>query len=416
MLSSCFQKKRNASTRKQCFTTSGNAPVKCLTLDLRKTYTLAKKTKKRSGSVLEDGRTKKGKSEQSLFDDENGDYIVKEMEVWNEVYLIEKLIGRGSFGQVVKAVHIETEEQVAIKIIKNKQSFTEQAQIEIQLLDALNIHQDPHLDLIVEMKEAFMHKNHVCIVYELCSFNLYEVIRKGGYVGLPLGLVRKFALQLLHALRILSDVGIIHCDLKPENILLRDPRKPFIKLIDFGSSCFVNQRAYTYIQSRFYRSPEVILGHQYGTAIDMWSCGCVLMELLTGEPLFPGSSEAEQICRICDLLGLPSVPFIEKTSKDRLNKYFCKVRPNEYRLIPSKSFRPTYPTLSAIIERIRYRKQASTTDLHRFQDLVSKMLILDPEKRISPAEALNHPFFVQMVDQSSNTDLVDEQLSSAYKF
>jgi len=91
----------------------------------------------------------------------------------------------------------------------------------------------------------------------------------------------------------MDDHNIIHCDLKPENILLRKKNKSGIKIIDFGSSCFGDKRVYTYIQSRFYRSPEVIFGLEYSTAIDMWSFGCVLFELYTGDPLFPGESESE---------------------------------------------------------------------------------------------------------------------------
>ena len=81
--------------------------------------------------------------------------------------------------------------------------------------------------------------------------------------------------------------------MKPENILLKAPNKSGIKVIDFGSSCFEAERIYTYIQSRFYRAPEIILGIPYTPAIDMWSFGCVLAELYTGFPLFPGENEAE---------------------------------------------------------------------------------------------------------------------------
>ncbi len=83
----------------------------------------------------------------------------------------------------------------------------------------------------------------------------------------------------------------MHCDLKPENILLKNIKKSGLKIIDFGSSCFEFERMYTYIQSRFYRSPEVILGLAYGMPIDMWSFGCILAELYVGFPLFPGENE-----------------------------------------------------------------------------------------------------------------------------
>jgi serine/threonine protein kinase len=98
---------------------------------------------------------------------------------------------------------------------------------------------------------------------------------------------------MLQALKFMRDENIIHCDMKPENILLKSKDKSGIKVIDFGSSCFSDQRIYTYIQSRFYRAPEIMLGIPFTTAIDMWSVGCILIELYIGVPIFPGESEFE---------------------------------------------------------------------------------------------------------------------------
>jgi dual specificity tyrosine-phosphorylation-regulated kinase 2/3/4 len=98
---------------------------------------------------------------------------------------------------------------------------------------------------------------------------------------------------------------VIHCDLKPENILLKDPTKSGIKIIDFGSSCFQDERVYTYIQSRFYRAPEIILGIPYTTCIDMWSFGCIMAEFCIGYPIFPGEDEMEQLGMIMEVCGLP---------------------------------------------------------------------------------------------------------------
>ena len=111
--------------------------------------------------------------------------------------------------------------------------------------------------------------------------------------------LRTVAKQLLQALAFLArpDVDIIDCDLKPENVMLETLECKGVKLIDFGSACKSNEKTYTYIQSRFYRSPEVILGLSYSVAIDMWSLGCMLVELYTGEPLFAGSDGVNMIHR-----------------------------------------------------------------------------------------------------------------------
>lgn len=174
-----------------------------------------------------------------------------------------------------------------------------------------------------------MWRNHLCLVFELLSYNLYDLLRNTNFRGVSLNLTRKFAQQLCTALLFLStpELNIIHCDLKPENILLCNPKRSAIKIVDFGSSCQLGQRVcilfqqisvpcafliyikeflsyvfilslfqiYQYIQSRFYRSPEVLLGIPYDLAIDMWSLGCILVEMHTGEPLFSGANEVRFI-------------------------------------------------------------------------------------------------------------------------
>ena len=108
----------------------------------------------------------------------------------------------------------------------------------------------------------------------------------------------------------MKSVGVIHCDLKPENILLKNSKKSAIKVIDFGTGCFENSTYYTYIQSRYYRAPEIILGIPYTTAIDMWSYGCILVELYNGYPIFAGEDEIEQLAIIMEYKGVPPVKMI----------------------------------------------------------------------------------------------------------
>ena len=158
------------------------------------------------------------------------------------------------------------------------------------------------------------------------SINLYEFLKSNKFQGITLTLIKRFAFQILQALCLLSEHDIIHCDLKPENILLKHPNHSAIKVIDFGSSCFGDKRLYTYIQSRFYRAPEIILGIPYTTAIDMWSFGCILVELFTGYPLFPGESEAEQLLCIMEVLGPPPADVMAKATRLDLffiNNEFC---------------------------------------------------------------------------------------------
>ena len=165
---------------------------------------------------------------------------------------------------------------------------------------------------IIRIKDHCVFRNHLVISFELFSINLYEFIKNNNFEGVSLSLIRRFAIQILQALKYLREENLIHCDLKPENILLKSPDKSGIKVIDFGSSCFTNEIIYTYIQSRFYRAPEIILGIRYSPAIDMWSFGCILTELFTGMPLFPGESEQEQLSLIMEVLGLPAEHILQQ--------------------------------------------------------------------------------------------------------
>ncbi|XP_027710994.1 dual specificity tyrosine-phosphorylation-regulated kinase 1B isoform X2 [Vombatus ursinus] len=365
------------------FRDATSAPLRKLSVDLIKTYKhinevyYAKKKRRAQQGPPEDASTKKERKVLNHgYDDDNHDYIVRSGERWLERYEIDSLIGKGSFGQVVKAYDHQAQELVAIKIIKNKKAFLNQAQIELRLLELMNQHDTEMKYYIVHLKRHFMFRNHLCLVFELLSYNLYDLLRNTHFRGVSLNLTRKLAQQLCTALLFLAtpELSIIHCDLKPENILLCNPKRSAIKIVDFGSSCQLGQRIYQYIQSRFYRSPEVLLGTPYDLAIDMWSLGCILVEMHTGEPLFSGSNEVDQMNRIVEVLGLPPAPMLEQAPKAR--KYFDRLPGGGWTLRRSKDLR---------------------------KDLVLRMLEYEPAARISPLGALQHGFFRRTADEATNT-------------
>ncbi|RKO87190.1 kinase-like domain-containing protein, partial [Blyttiomyces helicus] len=232
------------------------------------------------------------------YDNEEWDYILFVNDILGapegQQYQILDVLGQGTFGQVVKCLNLKTKETVAVKVIKNKPAYYNQSLVEVAILDLVSFQNDD-LKHIVRQKDTFQFRSHLCIIFEMLSVNLYELIKQNQFRGLSTNLVRVFVSQILDALVVLNRARIIHCDLKPENILLKSLDSPSIKVIDFGSACHENQTVYTYIQSRFYRSPEVLLGLPYSSAIDMWSLGCIAAELFLGLPLFPGSSEYNQI-------------------------------------------------------------------------------------------------------------------------
>jgi dual specificity tyrosine-phosphorylation-regulated kinase 2/3/4 len=181
------------------------------------------------------------------FDDSKGNYRVTMKDHIAFRYEILGFLGKGSFGIAVKAFDHKRKDEVALKIIKNKKKYYYQAGVELKILQFLKENDLEDTMNIIHMKDYVVFRKHLCISFELMSINLYEFLKLNEFEGLSLGLIRRFAIQLLYALKYLKENDVIHCDLKPENILLKDPAKSGIKIIDFGSSCFQGERVYTYI-------------------------------------------------------------------------------------------------------------------------------------------------------------------------
>ena len=255
---------------------------------------------------MPDGMVEPAGPKNNGYDTNNGDYIVNLHDHINYRFEIIAKIGKGSFGSVLKCVDHKCDKNgsnngpwiVALKIIWNKPRLQRQGLVEVDLLEHMKNNDVADKMNIVWMIEHFSFRNHMCITFEMLSINLYEYIKVHNFLGFDEFLVCKFTVQILKSLKYMKEHNIIHCDLKPENILLWKAEGCKIKVIDFGSSCFADKSIYTYIQSRYYWAPEIILGVPYTTAIDMWSVGCIAYELYTGYPLFAGEDEQHQLSLI----------------------------------------------------------------------------------------------------------------------
>ncbi|KAH6683431.1 hypothetical protein B0J14DRAFT_647645 [Halenospora varia] len=315
------------------------------------------------------------------YDDERGDYSIVQGDHLSYRYEIIDVLGKGSFGQVVRCIDHKTGGLVAVKIIRNKKRFHQQALVEVNILQKLREWDPQNKHSMVNFTQSFYFRGHLCISTELLDMNLYEFIKSNAFRGFSLEIVRRFTKQLLSSLLLLKSKKVIHCDLKPENILLAHPMHSEIKVIDFGSSCFENERVYTYIQSRFYRSPEVILGMTYGMPIDMWSLGCILAELFTGVPIFPGENEQEQLACIMEVFGPPEKHLIEKSTRRKL--FFDSLgKPRLTVSSKGRRRRPSSKTLSQVMK----------TDEEPFLDFLARCLRWDPDRRMKPDEAVRHEF------------------------
>ncbi|KAJ4462531.1 putative Dual specificity tyrosine-phosphorylation-regulated kinase 4 [Paratrimastix pyriformis] len=333
------------------------------------------------------------------YDDDRGDYHVVLHDHLSYRYEVVDACGKGSFGQVLKVFDHRLQRPCALKIIRNKKRFHCQGLVEVKILEFLKEHglvvevkileflkeHDPDdVTNNVRMEEYFYFRNHLCISFELLSINLYEFMKNSNFTSMSLSLIRRFAVQLLNSLRYLHRHHIIHCDLKPENILLKHPLKSGIKVIDFGSSCFESERIYTYIQSRFYRSPEVILGLPYDVAIDMWSFGCILAELYTGYPLFPGENEVEQLACIMEVLGLPPRRLVESSTR---RKYFFDSQGHP-RIVANSRGKKRKPGAKDLPSVLRCPDPL-------FIHFLEGCLRWDPRERFTPEDALQHEWILE---------------------
>ncbi|THY22463.1 kinase-like protein [Aureobasidium pullulans] len=335
----------------------------------------SKQAKKHVGDISAAGTTNFG------YDDERGDYNIVMGDHLGYRYEVIDVLGKGSFGQVVRCIDHKLGTLCAVKIIRNKKRFHQQALVEVNILQKLKEWDPDEANATLTITSSFYFRNHLCITSPSLSINLYEFIRTHNFSGFSIQLIRRFARQILACLCLLQSKRIIHCDLKPENILLCDPRRADVRVIDFGSSCKADEKVYTYIQSRFYRSPEVILGSDYGLGIDMWSFGCILAELFTGYPIFPGENEQEQLACIMEIFGPPARDIIEKASRRKLF-FDSSLKPRVTVSSKGRRRRPSSKTLSGAIK----------CDDEAFLDFLSQCLRWDPEKRLRPDQAVSHPF------------------------
>ncbi|VEU40771.1 unnamed protein product [Pseudo-nitzschia multistriata] len=355
-------------------------------------------------------------------------------------YLVECELGSAAFSTAYKCVDFSSEdndvrEEVCLKVIKNTKDFFDQSLDEIKILELLRQTGQCDENYILRVKTFFYYREHLIIVTELLRRNLFEfgksIIDNDEEPYFTLPRLAYITRQCLIALRFVHNLGLVHSDVKPENILLGSYSRAQIKLIDFGSSCYLTDRQSSYIQSRSYRAPEVVLGLPYDGKIDVWSLGCVVAEMYTGEVTFQNDSIVSMLSRIEAYRG--SFPRHMVAQGRQSNRFFTKsgllyevvgdsddeegasgnrIAPapdDELSDCDSESehtefdvFQPKSTRLSSRLgfdEDLMDGYGDKNTPIERhieqmFTDFVARLLTIDPDGRPTAEEALNHPYMV----------------------
>ncbi|KAL8153545.1 hypothetical protein V2J09_011305 [Rumex salicifolius] len=302
-------------------------------------------------------------------------------------YHVTEYLGSAAFSKAIQAHDLHTGMDVCIKVIKNNKDFFDQSLDEIKLLKYVNTHDPADRYHLLRLYDYFYYREHLLIVCELLKANLYEFHKfnreSGGEVYFTMPRLQSITIQILEALKFLHGLGLIHCDLKPENILVKSYSRCEVKVIDLGSSCFETDHLCSYVQSRSYRAPEVILGLPYDNKIDVWSLGCILAELCTGNVIFQNDSPATLLARVIGIIGPIQQEMLAK-GRDTC-KYFTKNHMLYERNQESNRLEYLIPKKSSLRHRLPMGDQG-------FIDFISYLLEINPRKRPSASEALNHPW------------------------
>ncbi|EFE39056.1 hypothetical protein TRV_06272 [Trichophyton verrucosum HKI 0517] len=320
-----------------------------------------------------------------------------------------KIVGNGSFGIVFQTKLSPGGEDAAIKRVLQDKRFK-----------IMRIVRHPN---IVELK-AFYYSNgdrkdevYLNLVLEYVPETVYRASRYFNKLKttMPLLEVKLYTYQLFRSLAYIHSQGICHRDIKPQNLLL-DPSTGILKLCDFGSAKILvaNEPNVSYICSRYYRAPELIFGAtNYTTKIDVWSTGCVMGELMLGQPLFQGESGIDQLVEIIKILGTPTREQIRTMNPNYMEHKFPQIKPHPFNKVPSRRpysfsfFFFFFHLCMLICSSYQVFRKAS----HEAIDLITALLEYTPTQRLSSIEALCHPFFDEL--REPNVRLPDSRHPNA---
>ncbi|KAF9181346.1 dual specificity protein kinase kns1 [Haplosporangium sp. Z 11] len=336
------------------------------------------------------------------WDDKEGHYIVNPGDQLTSRYKIMRQLGQGTFGKVVECYDRQTGRYCAIKVIRAVQKYRDASKIEIRVLNTLKRYDPRNSYKCLHLNEHFDFRNHVCMVFDLLGQSIYDWLKDNHFCPFPPNHLQHFARQLLTSVAFLHRLRLIHTDLKPENILLvsgdykevpykksntttrRVLLNPDIRLIDFGSATFQDEHHSSVVSTRHYRAPEIIL-----------------IEFLTGEALFQTHDNLEHLAMMEVVLGRFPDRLIRASQKAG-QKYFVNGRldyPNGETKHNSRKYVKALRPLEDYV--MAKRNQHDNFEVaQEFLDLLYRLLAYDPADRITAAEALRHPYFDLVLEET----------------
>ncbi|CAL9160233.1 unnamed protein product, partial [Musa hybrid cultivar] len=311
-------------------------------------------------------------------------------------YMAERIVGTGSFGVVFQAKCVETGEAVAIKkVLQDKRYKNRELQIML-LLDHPNVVQLKHYFFSTTEKDEI----YLNLVLEYVSETLHRTVKYYTRMNqhVPLIYVKLYTYQICRGLAYIHHVaGVCHRDIKPQNLLV-NPHTHQLKLCDFGSAkkLVPGEPNISYICSRYYRAPELIFGAtEYSTAIDMWSVGCVLTELLIGQPLFPGESGVDQLVEIIKILGTPTREEIKCMNPNCTEFKFPQIKAHPWHKLFHKWIPPE--AVDLVSRLLQYSPNLRFTSVSTLEQII----ILHFFSSMLQLEACAHPFFDELRDPNT---------------
>ncbi|AWP08955.1 putative dual specificity tyrosine-phosphorylation-regulated kinase 4-like isoform 2 [Scophthalmus maximus] len=295
-------------------------------------------------------------------------------------FQILEVIGTGYSGEVIKCLDHKTKERVAVKVFRDNSSVRRQGEAEVKILKTLRKCDKDRSANIVHIKEKFYFRQHLCITFDLFDEDLYRALKRTKKPGFSERELRKYTMDMLKCLQLLKKNNIVHGDLKTNNILvLRKDREKHVAVGDYGGSYLTTESHKPPIHTLNYVAPELLLGKRCSPAIDMWSLGCILAELHIGHLLFIGSNNLCQFRHIMEVLGVPPSNLLDKA-------------PNRDMFFDSEG-------LPLQMEKITRNSTTLAKKLGsknaEFVDFIEGCLQYNPKKRMTPEQAMHHPWITQ---------------------